>query len=164
MPMAVTHVILTIVIIDIFRDYISKRKFPRWYVLVGGIAGLFPDIDMPIAWIYNFFAGTSYDFHGGITHILLIPVIIAAFSFVAYSRKNKSLGLLLGIIAFGWAFHIFLDCFLVGGYLPLWPFYTESLCPQFISERVSYMAGLDAIVLILWLIHEELAHRIRDYI
>jgi membrane-bound metal-dependent hydrolase YbcI (DUF457 family) len=164
MPLAVTHVILTIIMIDIFRDYIAKKKFPRWYVLAGGIAGLFPDIDIPIGWVYNFFAGTSLSFHGGITHVLLWPAIIAAASLIYYKIKNQKLGLLLALIAFGWAFHIFLDCVFIGGYLPLWPFYNVCFCPQIFESGGMGLAGMDAILLVLWLVHEEVAHKIKDYI
>ena len=39
MPYAVAHVILTIVIADIYRDYFAKKKFPMIYVFIAGIAG-----------------------------------------------------------------------------------------------------------------------------
>ena len=49
MALAVTHVILTIVILDLFRHYVFKKsKFPRYWLVIGGIAGLFPDIDIPL--------------------------------------------------------------------------------------------------------------------
>jgi membrane-bound metal-dependent hydrolase YbcI (DUF457 family) len=163
MPQAVTHVILTIVLIDIFRDYIAKKKFPRWFVLVGGIAGLFPDIDMPFGWVFNFLFGTSYDFHGGVTHYLIVPIIIAIAAWILFNYKQNKLGLILGLVAFGWTFHIFLDCIFVGGYFPFWPF-LEGCCLQYMEESSPYMAGLDAIVLLFWLVHEEIAHKIRDYI
>ena len=35
MPLAVTHVILKIVLIDLYRDYFSKLKFPTFFVLIG---------------------------------------------------------------------------------------------------------------------------------
>jgi hypothetical protein len=162
MPNAATHLILAIVLVDIYRHYFAKHKFPRMYVLIAGIAGLFPDIDMPIGWIYNLIAGTTYTFHGGITHILLIPVLIFVGSLVAYKLKNHKLGLLLGVIAFGWFFHIAIDCGFLGAYLPFWPFYTGGFCPNTFSS--DHMAGLDAVVLIAWLIHEEFAHEIKDYI
>jgi membrane-bound metal-dependent hydrolase YbcI (DUF457 family) len=162
MPQAVTHVILTIILIDIYRHYFAKKKFPRWYLLVGGIAGLLPDIDMPIGWAYNWVFGTSYNFHGGITHIFLIPICIAFLAFLVYKIKDKKLGFLMGLIAFGWAFHIFLDFIVLAAYMPFWPFYTQSLFSPLMDP--TQMAGLDAVLLLLWLVHEEVAHKIRDYI
>ena len=54
MPYAVAHVILTIVIADIYRDYFAKKRFPMVYVLIAGIAGLIPDADILVSWIFNF--------------------------------------------------------------------------------------------------------------
>ena len=47
MPFAATHVLLTIIVIDPYRDYICKNKslFSLHTVLIGGIAGLLPDIE-----------------------------------------------------------------------------------------------------------------------
>ena len=53
MPYAVAHVILTIVIADIYRDYFAKKRFPMIYVLIVGIAGLIPDLDIPASWLLN---------------------------------------------------------------------------------------------------------------
>ncbi|MBM3230000.1 hypothetical protein FJZ26_06215, partial [Candidatus Parvarchaeota archaeon] len=71
MPYAVTHVILTIVAADLYRDYFARRKFSTWYVLIAGIAGLLPDMDLPASWFANLFLGTSYNFHRLYTHSLL---------------------------------------------------------------------------------------------
>ena len=50
MALALTHVLLVIVLLDLFRHYVlSKKKFPRYLLVVGGIAGLLPDIDVPWA-------------------------------------------------------------------------------------------------------------------
>ena len=40
MPLAVTHVLLTIIAIDIFRDYIIKKKrlIPLNFLFIGGLA------------------------------------------------------------------------------------------------------------------------------
>ena len=52
MPYAVTHVIFALVIADVIRDYVvrDKKKFPLHYVLIAGIAGLLPDIDILFDW------------------------------------------------------------------------------------------------------------------
>ena len=54
MALAVTHVLLTIIVLDLLRHYVfDKKKFPRYLVVIGGIAGLVPDIDILFNWIYN---------------------------------------------------------------------------------------------------------------
>lgn len=49
MPLAVTHVLLTIIAVDLFRDYFlkNKRYFTIHTVFIAGIAGLLPDMDLP---------------------------------------------------------------------------------------------------------------------
>lgn len=58
MPLAVTHVLLTIILVDLFRDYIMKnhKKYLTLHtIMIAGIAGLLPDIDIPLFWLLNFF-------------------------------------------------------------------------------------------------------------
>lgn len=161
MALAVTHVILTIVLIDLYRDYIAPKKFPTKYVLIGGIAGLLPDIDIPIGWIMRFFTGTEVISHGTFTHSLVFPIILAFAAFLSYEvAKKPKIGLLLGVVAFGLFFHSVLDC-VFNPYMLFLPFSTAK-CPFDIPQNI--VIGVDAIILLLWLIHEEWSHKIRDYI
>ena len=52
MPQAVVHVLFAIIALDLVRDYLikDKKKFPLHYVFIGGVAGLLPDIDIPVFW------------------------------------------------------------------------------------------------------------------
>lgn len=161
MALAVTHVILTIVAIDLYRDYLAPKKFPTKYVVIGGIAGLLPDIDIPISWLYNLLTGASGSFHGTLTHYLIIPVVIAVASLLAFEvLKRPKDGMLLAVVAFGWLFHLFLDC-LFNPYMIFLPL-SPLMCPFNISDQL--IIGLDAAILVLWLVHEEWSHKIRDYI
>lgn len=167
MPLAVTHVLLTIIAIDIFRDYILKKKklIPLNYIFIGGVAGLLPDIDIPVFWLLNIFKFNVQWFHGTFTHIFLIPLTILIASLVAY-RYNKKVGILFGIISFGYAFHIFLDFLFYGCNLsPFWPFFTSNfngLTPYLNIPK--FEMGLDAFLLLGWLWHEEIKHKISDFI
>lgn len=166
MPNAVLHVILTIILIDIFRDYVLPKhhhhRFPRWMVLVGGIAGLAPDIDVPISWVVSWISNTTVSFHGGITHTLIFPIVIALVGFVLHFMNKKKASIVMWIVAFGWFFHLTLDCTFLGAYNPLWPINGVQFCPHTFSNNI--MPGLDAVLLIAWLIHEEVKHKIKDYI
>tara|TARA_Y100000034_G_scaffold125404_1_gene174896 strand:- start:851 stop:994 length:144 start_codon:yes stop_codon:yes gene_type:complete len=44
MPYAVTHVLVAIIVAELLRDY--WKKFNLHYVLIAGIGGLLPDIDI----------------------------------------------------------------------------------------------------------------------
>ena len=85
MPTAVTHVILTMILLDLIRDYLiknHKRYLTLHTLFIGGVAGLLPDIDVPLGWILAFFGVHSKLWsHGWILHspffslIFLIPGI-----------------------------------------------------------------------------------------
>lgn len=162
MALAVTHVILVIVALDIFRHYLfGKGKFPRYLLVVGGIAGLFPDIDIPLSWFYGLITSSTVSLHGTFTHSLLFPLLfLAAAGFLHYQGKMKwaKIGY---IVSFGWFFHLGLDC-LYGGYKDfLWPFFVQNFCPQF--NLYAYATSIDALILVFWLVHEELHQKIKDY-
>ena len=58
--------------------------------------------------------------------------------------------------------HLLLDCPVGGQIGYLWPLSIDiyKYCPDLIS---GYMASLDAIILVIWLIHEEVHKNIRVY-
>ena len=163
MAYAVTHIILTIVLLDIFRHYVfQKDKFPRYLLVIGGIAGLAPDLDIPLSWIYNLFTNNSINFHGTFTHTLLIPLIFLAIAGILHYQNNMKWAKIFYVIAAGWFFHLFLDC-TFGGYKTFfWPLMTGNLCPQWGLQE--HAQSIDAIILVLWLVHEEIHKKIRDYI
>ena len=174
MPYAVAHIILTIVAADIYRDYISKKRFPMIYVLIAGIAGLMPDLDIPLGWLFNFVFGTSYNFHRIYTHSLSYAIVFFLVSIIfLFSKKEEyailkwrvpkdSIVMFFIAMSFGWLMHIALDCGLAGdGYLNLVPSIPLSFCPHPFSNQA--LAGFDAIILVLWLVHEQYRHDIKDY-
>ena len=82
MPLAVTHVLLTIMIVDLYRDYVAKHKkyFTLHTVFIAGFAGLLPDIDIPLNWVLNIFGAGII--HGTITHTPLFAFIFLIPAFV----------------------------------------------------------------------------------
>ncbi len=168
MPQAVVHVLFTIIVLDLFRDYIikDKRRIPLHYIFIGGIAGLLPDIDVPLFWLLNNFLGINVPFfHRMFTHTFLFIGVFLLASLVCFDISRKA-SELLGIITFGAAFHVFLDWLLVGGVAPFYPFSGASYGLDLIGRLHLPLAveGLEAIVLLLWLWHEEKKHRISDFI
>lgn len=165
MALAVTHVLLTIIIVDLWRDYIArhKRYFTLHTILVAGVAGLLPDIDVPINWILSLF-GKSYELllHGGITHSIFFGLIFLIPGFIFWYKKKHRVATYFFVICFGILFHLFLDC-ITGGYPGFfWPFSVAYNCKMLIRQE--FLAGLDAIILLVWLYHEEVRHKISDFI
>jgi len=175
MAYAVTHVIVAIVLIDLYRDYVAKKKFPMWFVLLGGIAGLLPDIDFPLQQIAGEFIGEAVTLHRIWTHSLVCVISFLAIALFFHLQKHKKIqigkrkvsyehiALFFMVIAFGWITHLALDCSFAGDYNLTWfPGYSFGFCPHPFSNDT--LLGLDAIILLLWLIHEEWAKKIKDFI
>ena len=163
MALAVTHVIIAIIVLDVFRHYVfGKKKFPRYLLVVGGIAGLLPDIDVPLTWIYNLLMGTTESLHGLFTHSILFPVIFLILTSVLFLQKKIKWAKVSLVIFAGLFLHLFLDC-LYGGYSTfLWPLeFSTSFCPQWGIK--SYASAIDALILVAWLVHEEAHKLIKDY-
>ena len=173
MPLAVTHIILTILAVDIYRDYITKHKkyFSLHTILIAGIAGLLPDIDIPINWLLSLF-GQSLALmkHGGLTHTPLFGLVFLMPAFI-FLRKNKhKIAMYFFVIAFGILFHIFLDYLFGGGawegVMWFFPFSINAYKIHLLSRLglSNFPAAIDAVILLAWLYHEERKHKISDFI
>ena len=94
MPHAVTHVLIAIIIGSLIRDYIvkDKKKFPLHYVLILGIAGLVPDIDVAVYYVLSFFGFTMSQIHRTFSHNLFIPLLFVLLAGLFFSFKSEILG------------------------------------------------------------------------
>ena len=92
-------------------------------------------------------------------------LVFLAISLICYDL-NKKVSKIFLIITFGVAFHIFLDWLLVGGLAPFYPFSDAVYGLNLIGKLGLPLAaeGLEAIVLLWWLWHEEKLHKISDFI
>ena len=164
MALAVTHVLLTIIILDLFRHYVfDKRKFPRYLVVIGGIAGLAPDLDIPLSWVVNLFTDVSVNLHRVFTHSLVFVLLFLIIGLTLHFRKNFKWAKIFYVITFGWFSHLLLDCLFGGLTTSLWPLsFVTSFCPEW--SFLNHAESIDAIILVLWLVHEEIHKKIKDYI
>lgn len=92
MPLAVTHVLIPIIVIDFYRDYFVKHKkaWPMKFILAAGIGGLLPDLDIVVGWFFYFVSGIDHwTFHRTLTHSIwfLLPFVIAAI--ILYFTKTQ---------------------------------------------------------------------------
>ena len=168
MPQTVVHVLFTIIVLDLIRDHVlkNKRELPLHYIFIGGVAGLLPDIDISLFWILRNFLGFDVPFfHRILTHTFLFTLIFLFISLI-YFDLNKRVSKLFGVITFGVAFHIFLDWLLVGSIAPFYPFSYTTYGLNLLGRTNLPLAveGLEAIVLLWWLWHEEKLHKISDFI
>lgn len=170
MPLAVTHVLLTIILVDLYRDYFTKHKkyFTLHTVLIAGIAGLLPDLDLPLNWLFN----NSFELlkHGGITHTPFFGLIFLIPAFYFWHKKQHRTSVIFFVITFGVLFHLFLDILLGGGAgegsMIFWPLSNTAVKVHLLGKigLTDLPAALDAFILLAWLVHEEIRHKIRDFV
>ncbi|MFA6461597.1 MAG: metal-dependent hydrolase [Candidatus Woesearchaeota archaeon] len=173
MPFAVTHALTSIVSADLYRDYVTKHKkhFTLFTILVAGIAGMLPDIDIPISLILT---KLGYQipllFHRGFTHTLFFALLFLIPGIILWFNKNKykKWAILFFVASFGIGTHILLD-YLISSTETLmlfWPFSVRTYGLNWISSEaiINVYAAIDAILLLAWLAHEEIKHKIKDFI
>ena len=169
MPFAVTHVLLAIILVDLFRDYFTKHKkyFTLHTIFIAGVAGLLPDIDIPLNWILNFFGlGIA---HGTITHTPLFGLIFLIPAFILWHQKKHKTAMYFFVVCFGVFLHISLDYLFMGDYgsgiMFFYPFSNAAYGINLLQyDARNFFAAIDAIILLAWLWHEEIKHKISDFI
>ena len=178
MPQAVTHFLIPVILLELFRDFFIKNKktFPIHYVFIGGLAGLLLDLDIAAYYILSFFGFTIQEIHRTFSHNLFFPLIFVILAFVFYNFKSKGLGKhhlklrnIFFVIAFGISIHLLLDAIISGVIMPLYPLSTYTIGLNLISLlpalwQNTILPTMDAILLILWMIYIEVRHRISEII
>jgi membrane-bound metal-dependent hydrolase YbcI (DUF457 family) len=182
MPHAVTHVIIALIIASFIRDYYirkgkgNRKSFPLHYVLIAGLGGLLPDIDILAFWILSWFGFTMSEVHRTFTHTLFVPLIFLIIGLITNKIKNKELGrhhlkisIILLMLALGSFIHLALDASLAGVIRPFYPFSNFHIGYSVMNHLPAplgdiFFPSLDAVLLILWLFYIEWRHRISDFI
>ncbi|MEK6843871.1 MAG: metal-dependent hydrolase [Nanoarchaeota archaeon] len=178
MPLAVTHILVPLILMALIRDFYfkNKKKFSLRYVLIAGISGVIPDLDIAAFWVLYFFGFTFEQVHKTVLHSLLIPILFFLF-FIIFKKLNLSgigrhklkLNLIFLMMAFGSFTHLILDAIFGELIMPFWPLNNSTLGMDIITylpKELQWMAlpMLDGLLLIIWLIYLEFKHRISDFI
>lgn len=170
MPLAVTHVLLTIIIVDLYRDYVTKHRkyFTIHTLFIAGIGGLLPDIDIPLSQVISYLGySPGLLSHGGITHTIFFGLVFLIPAFILLIKKKHKESVYFFVLSFGILFHIFLDVIVNESYYMLfWPLTASTFSiTQLTNLGINGLqAPLDAIILLVWLYHEEVKHKIKDFI
>lgn len=169
MPFAVTHVLTSIILADLYRDYFSRHKkyFTLHTVFVAGVAGLLPDIDILLSNFFSVFGISIY--HRGITHTPLFAFIFLIPALILWRQKKHRAAMYFFVTFFGILLHVLLDYFFVvdsvGSIMLFYPFSNAAYGLNLLQHASNNLfAAIDAIILLLWLWHEEIKHKISDYI
>ncbi|MGV8131074.1 MAG: metal-dependent hydrolase [Candidatus Pacearchaeota archaeon] len=180
MPQAVTHVLVPIILLSIFRHLYQKKtgkKFHLQYVLIGGLAGIIPDLDIPLFWVMHYFGYALDEIHRTFTHTIFVPLIFLFLAFISKLTINRKIGrnklsvaIILLLLSFGSLIHLILDATLAGYIMPLYPLsmikvgtgFPFTVFPDHIA--MLFLATLDGVLFILWILYLELKHKISDFI
>src|SRR3989338_4800137 len=83
MPYTTTHVLVGIILIELFRDFFIKdnKKFPRYYILIMAIASIFPDLE----YIFQ-----MPNLHRNLLHTLFVPLLFLILGFITMQTKIKN--------------------------------------------------------------------------
>jgi membrane-bound metal-dependent hydrolase YbcI (DUF457 family) len=165
MVQAVAHMLIPMIVVDLIRDHVLKVKkhyLSNKYVLVAGVAGLLPDIDIVISIL--FFHDLSI--HRTFTHSIWVPIGLLIATLIFYKMKKMSYFKFTLMALVGVSFHIFLDYVFTGWislFIPLnSTLYGLNILP--VSQAYLLYSSIDAVLLFFWLIHEELTHKLSDFI
>jgi len=190
MVLAATHILVPIIVFESLRDrfkQLAKLFSPKHTFLVG-VAGLMPDMDVPLFAALERFGALSGSpiGHRVIFHNVWIPLGFLLFAaFFAYvwpslrHRRDKkykqgsslAFAKVFLLLAAGWLFHLTLDAVLTGEVMPFYPLSDYLLNWNLVGTIASttkipdltLLVSMDALLLFFWLWHEEFTHRIRDY-
>ena len=172
MPYAVTHVLSAIIASDLIRDYSKKygKYFTTYTVFLAGVGGLLPDIDLPIIWFLSSIGvDNSILSHGTLTHTPFFAILFLIPALYFLKKEKLEHAMHLGALSFGILMHVSLDFLLGGGagegVMFLYPVIYDTYKLHLLKGlNFGWAAALDSILLLLWLYHEEVKHKIIDYI
>jgi membrane-bound metal-dependent hydrolase YbcI (DUF457 family) len=163
MPFAVTHILVPMILVDFARDHffkIKKQFLPNKYVLLVGLFGLIPDIDM-LSVLFG-----MPNLHGTITHSIIFPTIFfIGFLIFHFLNKERTYKIFL-MLFIGFSIHIVLDGTFSDKIALFFPFDFNQYGLNLIGPLENWYdiyAAIDAILLFLWLIHEGLEQKISEY-
>ena len=173
MPFAVTHVLASIISVDLYRDYVAKHKkyFTLHTIFIAGLAGLLPDIDIPLNWFLSLIGAEIV--HRTFTHTPLFGLIFLIPAFIYWKLGKHKIGMYFFATTFGIMMHLLLDFMIApdqaGGVLLFYPFSYAAFDIGILGnystiQTMQIYAAADAVLLMLWLWHEEIRHKISDYI
>ncbi len=171
MAFAVIHVLASIIIVDLYRDYFThhKKYFTLHTLFIAGIGGLLPDIDIPLNWV---FSKIGFEIaHRTFTHTPLFGLVFLVPGLILWKYKHHKKAVYFFVLCLGVLLHLLLDGFFISnieteGIMLFYPFSEQVFGFNiFYNELlVSYGAAIDAFILIFWLWWEERRHKIKDFL
>ena len=167
MPYAVVHMLLPMMLLDFLRHKFLKNKksLPNRYILIVGLAGLLPDIDIPVSYLFSGLVA-----HRGITHTVWVSLLFLLVSAILQFAKKHDMAKIFLMVSIGAGSHVALDILTAGSLQLFYPlskaYFSVNLIPKIfphIGVTFAY-AVLDALLLFGWIATMILRRRVKDII
>jgi len=166
MPNGVTHILVGLISADLIRDYVVKKRFSLFYVLVAAFGAILPDIDIAIYWVLNILYGTSItEVHRQFTHTLFLPLLFLIIALI-FIKKEKVF-LFNSMLALGIFSHLVLDALVSGMIKPFYPlsnFYFGLNLVPYTAFTQTIMLVIEGVLLLGWLSYLYYRHKVKDFI
>jgi membrane-bound metal-dependent hydrolase YbcI (DUF457 family) len=179
MPNPTTHILIAIILIELFRDLFIKnnRSFPRYYILIAAIGSIIPDLDYVAYYLLFPFGYSISEIHRTFFHSIFIPVILLVIGIILFKfhvksnwtrKKHIKLSTAFFILAFGCILHLILDGCFGGTILLFYPILTTQFGLNLLSNLPMQIQGsitgvIDFILLAFWIIWMEFRLKISNY-
>jgi len=180
MPQSVIHILVPLISMALIKDWYDAKKgkgaFSLHYVLIAGIAGIIPDLDIALFWILFFFGFTLDTVHRTFAHSIFVPLLFLIVSAITIKKTKTSVGrhnlkwsVIFLMLAFGSVIHIILDAVFAGSVTLFYPFSSFAVGLNIVGlfpyplDRL-LIPSLEAALLVFWLVYLELKHKISDFI
>lgn len=179
MPLAVTHILAAVIVVELFREYFirNNRYFPRYYILVAAIGGILPDFDFALFFILFKTGFTLEQIHRTFFHTIFIPLILLlvgllilyiGFKSSEVRKRHMKTSTIFFILAIGSLIHLILDSIFMGVITPFYPFSSYAIGLELINRfpleiRTLIAPTLDGILILFWLFWMEFKLKITDY-
>ncbi len=168
MPQAVFHVLVGLISGDVIRDYVFRKKnFPLYLVLAAGIGALLPDADILVFWLFQMFGSADFNlFHRTFSHSLFFAALFLVPALMLYGYKKGIARKILFMLSLGVLTHLLLDALFIGTIMPFYPLSSFEVGLNLFGYVAipALVEGVDAILLLAWLVYIEWRHRISDFI
>ena len=179
MPLAVTHILAAIILVELFREYVIKNNyaFPRYYILIAAIAGVVPDFDFALVYILYPFGFSIDALHKTFMHTLFVPLIFLIIGLITYKYQIKNINvtkhhmkipMVFYILAAGSLLHLILDGLFAGAIMLFYPLSNYAIGLNLLALAPETLQGIipatiDGILLLFWLFWLEFKIKVDNY-
>ncbi|MBU2590266.1 MAG: metal-dependent hydrolase [Nanoarchaeota archaeon] len=166
MPNGAMHILVGLISANVVRDFVVKKKFSLFFVLVAAFGSVLPDVDIALYWLLNVFREVPLSLvHRQFTHTLLLPLLLLLIAFI-FIKKEKVF-LFFSMLSLGAFTHLVLDSLFIGTIIPFYPisgiYFGLNLVPDTQMAQTVVLV-IEGVLLLGWLSYLYYRHKVKDFI